>query len=683
MIDPVFTLTSLIKFLILFFLLFYLIPSKAIGFDKEKTAFLDRFFISLVHSNMAVILIVHILVLLNIYEPLTMIFACFFTFIAVMGKLKGSRKYLVSVGMRLTVYMLEMSDNIQRLKNKITELFKNIYRISVKGLQKGYCYFLADPFFNGTNISVFLLAAFIRFRHSLTHLYFGASDSYVHLAWSKYLGVNMIYKDGIYPSGFHAIISSFNRLFFMDAYTVVRFIGPVGGLIIVLSIYYVLTRSFKSKYIALLAVFLYTAYHDLPSIVWRQIAALPQEYSAMFFLPGLYFFYEYFRRNNKSYLFLAGECLCLTILIHPYSTVFLFIGYIVISVLNIHKILKTDTFIYSVATMSCAGLLGVIPLITAYITGMKFHGSLQYVMRSAELPESSANPALILEETPSMLIFLLCIALLLFAVLISFITNKKTVYSENSKMFFTFILFSVIMYLLFRAPYFGIPELMDLNRIGIFFSLIAAAVYGITLKIFDIITRKNKIADIMKATVCILTAVAVLGFTQLYIPRGERYEYDQAVNAYLKIKRNFSPLNWTIISPVEQYQQCLYYGWHYELLDLVRSMSDPEIEKIEIPTEYVFIFAEKIPLYSEEEVTLEDAGKDIPVISDNPYEHYVKAHVRRIIEAKTLFWAENLKKNNKNVTVFYEDEHLRVYQLKQDAENPVNLLKYQVGGNTF
>jgi len=66
MIDPVFTIISLVKVVAVFILLYIFIPSRVIRFSSSE-GFWDKVFISLVHSNFIIILFSST-ILLNVYN---------------------------------------------------------------------------------------------------------------------------------------------------------------------------------------------------------------------------------------------------------------------------------------------------------------------------------------------------------------------------------------------------------------------------------------------------------------------------------------------------------------------------------------------------------------------------------------------------------------------------------------
>jgi len=159
----------------------------------------------------------------------------------------------------------------------------------------------------------------------------------------------------------------------------------------------------------------------------------------------------------------------------------------------------------------------------------------------------------------------------------------------------------------------------------------------------------------------------------MYVPVGNQQEYDDAVSAYFEIKRDYPRHDWTIISPVEQYNQSLGYGWHYELWEFVRLMSDNK--SLVIPTSYVFLFVEKKPFLSKQLLDVKDAQKPFTAIYENPTMYYTEVDSRRILEAKAYVWAEKYMKSHDNMKIFIENDLMKIYVIEQDTKKKVDLLK--------
>ena len=114
-----------------------------------------------------------------------------------------------------------------------------------------------------------------------------------------------------------------------------------------------------------------------------------------------------------------------------------------------------------------------------------------------------------------------------------------------------------------------------------------------------------------------------------------------------------------------------------------------------IPTKYVFIFIEKRPIvnygvevYQDSEelrnrplVSYEAASQRIEYLEENESEYYI--FQRNVIMSKAYFWACSYETYfNKEMTVYYEDNELIVYRIKQN-EYALNNFAIDYGVNTY
>lgn len=712
MMDMTDTLVSLLKTLAAFFILYIWIPSRLIPFETEKTAKTDVFIISLIHSSLVIILIVHVLAFIKLYETISLFIACIVFTLALlfyMGYL--SRTMARVFGLKMMVEFMDMVEGKKgfwsELKPRVTKFIQNL-KIRFKNR---ILIFIRNPFQGVFLAIVFGIAVFVRFHHSILNLYLGTSDAYVHLAWTKYLGANNIYApdlaadpvnlstSGVYPYGYHAIVSAINKLFFLDPYVILRFIGPLAGVLMVFSIFYFVKKNYQNPYVVWLAVFLYCIPVDFPIGVGRQISALPQEYSAIFFLPGLHFFMDYFQNKKTASLYLSAECLALTLLIHPYATVYLSLGYLAVMAVNIKSLFKNiAVHIKTVVTMITAVAIGVSPLAIGLLLGIPWNGSFGYVQRSVKSSDEAASifsPDKLLETDSVLKLFLSSLLIIFAVILINAIirSNKKRLSLGNEdnlvngKAAMSLLLTSFIIYLLYRPSHFNLPELMDLIRTGEFLYMLVPIVFSVAI-IYPIhfLFKAGKLRKLFSILVC--TAVV---FTVLYlnlgkptdwnhvpgkmveIPKGLQFEYDEAVYNYLKIKEEFMALQWRIIAPVEQYQEVLGYGWHHNLWEFVQAIDMGE-KDYPAPSKDIFLFVEKIPLEQQEPVTEADALKPFPDIkSAQLSDYYTLPDSRRVLEAKAYYWAEAYRKKNKNISIFYDSEIFRVYRIEKEENEPLKL----------
>jgi hypothetical protein len=242
-----------------------------------------------------------------------------------------------------------------------------------------------------------------------------------------------------------------------------------------------------------------------------------------------------------------------------------------------------------------------------------------------------------------------------------------------------FIIIALFMYGMYRAEELKLPTLIPAYRIGVVLTpmIIIVIVMPLYLLASSFKAKEDTFFKTTKSVVCAILIGVILYIWPISIPKEiDAYQYDTAVKAYLQIKAHLPYLNWTIVSPAEEYQLAYTYGQHKELLEFVGEITDPSGQKLKIDTDYIFFFAEKIPLGTNIPVTEADAQKPFPAPTGNLTEqYYVNKENRRILEAKTYYWAENYMKTHSNMEIYMDTPTMRIYKLSQPVTHSENLLK--------
>ncbi len=693
MLDMHVTVFHFIKVIAGFLILYIFLPSRIISFDKHGNEWLDKIFISMTHAHFGIIIIVHLLVAVRIYETISLAIALIIFFItyynmrnrrSVADSEEEERKSALGV-------LLDLADGRLGWFGNFINSAKNFIKSIPSRIRNLIIYSVAHPFDGILIFAVFVLAFWLRFRHAFEHLYFGASDAYVHLAWTKYLGINKIYLDGVYPYGYEAVLSALHKLFFIDPAILIRFFGGIGSSFILFSIYYVLKKNLKNQFVLIFAaVFAFafgTEFPNAASNLWRQLSALPQEYATIFLLPGIHFLNVFYNTGRKKYLLLAAEILAITVFIHFYTAIFVAVGYIFVSLMHIRKVFYKKTFWQVLSYMTGGGVIGILPIIIGRLAGIDFHAmSYGYVTESAAVSNTldwTKEIFRFAEYDRTLLLLLASAAIIVLAAILRLIFSREPEYTGRIKLFLAIALLNLFIYTQIRSPEVGYPSLMEAYRASTFLGVIIVTLYAMmvgTIEFFPIHKAVRYVIKLAGAALIIIVSFSVSNMGLLF-PQGAKLEYDAAAYNYYKIKEEYPTLNWTIISPVEQYSQSMGYGWHYNLWEFVKDTQVEPKEEFEFPTDYVFIFVEKRPLNQSDpyrltdEVTLHDYNQPFPEVGDVSDRYYTNYTNRRIVEAKAYFWIEENLLGEGYFDVFYEDEHMKIYILEQDGTKPLNLAK--------
>ncbi|WP_190294780.1 hypothetical protein, partial [Paenibacillus darwinianus] len=339
-----------------FLLLFVVLPSLFIRFDEGDDTLLDRLFIPLIHSSVFVSLTVYLLASVKLLETLSMIgVSMLAALVLVRRRLTRSTGSTGGAWTSLLTAIYDLADSRAGFKRNLVQPRAGV----IKALRLRAASIVRPIKSNPIALTAILLAlagaAYVRFRHALTHYYFGASDAYVHLKWTKSVLKNTLFVDGVYAYGYQTLLAGLSRFFMLDVYNIFRFIGAIGGLLIVLSVAYAVRKFGSNLYGVFAAVFAYGTIDLLPTMVWRQLSALPMEYAMIFFLPGIAFWTLYCRHGQKNHLLLAAECLLLTVLIHPFTAISHAIAIIVIGLAHLPGLWKRKGLVSASLYLFVAG----------------------------------------------------------------------------------------------------------------------------------------------------------------------------------------------------------------------------------------------------------------------------------------------------------------------------------------
>ena len=680
------TLSMLISFLFSYLLLFVWLPSFVIRYEPDSNGIFDKLFINLTHSTLFFIVVVHVLAAIRLLETLSLIGLTILCFILVSRFY--SRSQSVSLSLNLLTALFDLSEDRNRWKLELKKMIGHFkekiflwYRMIIQT-------FKSHPLLTLGFMLVFGAAMIDRLTYSFTHLSFASSDSYVHLGWSKYLSEMTFYLDGVYPYGFESIIAVLYRVFHLDMYVTVRFMGALSALLMTCSLVYVLLKMIGKDYATILItvfVLFYSASIMVHNevILWRQLSALSMEYAAIFLMPGIAFIYLFFTNHKRIYLLLASECYAITVFIHPFVAAVLTIAYVTIGLVFFKKLWVNRTFLKVAGYMIAAGIVGITPPIIGLLCGKPFHGSsINYVKGELSVAEQIHKLDTLLRfMQKDTLIALMCLFTALYAIG-CFITGflKSTNRQPAHKPLLFAGLFVVAMVVMLLAPDLGLPSIVAVDRQPVFLTMANALLFGVISGYLAGKIRKDgwrrKIQFVVG--VCIVLLIMWFPGQKAQFPPGDQHQYDEAVRAYLDIKKSYPLLLWDIISPVDELGMIKGYGFHTELWEFVRDLDDPGMRTIRFTTPYVFLFVEKVPIdimgSDFRPIAFEDAAKPFPVATDsNLTEFYYGSHIenRRILEAKAYYWAEEYLKTHQEMKVYMETERYKIYEVYQGKDEVV------------
>lgn len=268
---------------------------------------------------------------------------------------------------------------------------------------------------------------------------------------------------------------------------------------------------------------------------------------------------------------------------------------------------------------------------------------------------------------------------------------------------------SVIFMILYAAPFLGLPEIIAGARLCLTEQVLLLSMMALPADEVLFAIGRRKMA-------CILPYLSVLGVAAIYagtnyfgVYHGYLYyeltRYNSVVNLTNRIASEYPKQRYTIISTTDETYQVIESGWHEEILDFYYKS---KLEKYYIPTEYLFFYVEKHPIqyaqyhffagprwlaqkkysqyykYSNAVISEGSAIKSSKISEDvlgepltdmgKASDAYSNLKNRTILESELYFWCQDFKARLPyEIQVYYEDEDVVCYMIKQNPEHLYNL----------
>lgn len=268
---------------------------------------------------------------------------------------------------------------------------------------------------------------------------------------------------------------------------------------------------------------------------------------------------------------------------------------------------------------------------------------------------------------------------------------------------------SVIFMILYAAPFLGLPEIIAGARLCLTEQVLLLSMMALPADEVLFAIGRRRMA-------CILPYLSVLGVAAIYagtnyfgVYHGYLYyeltRYNSVVNLTNRIASEYPKQRYTIISTTDEIYQVIESGWHEEILDFYYKS---KLEKYYIPTEYLFFYVEKNPIqyaqyhffagprwlaqkkysqyykYSNAVISEGSAIKSSKISEDvlgepltdmgKASDAYSNLKNRTILESELYFWCQDFKARLPyEIQVYYEDEDVVCYMIKQNLEHLYNL----------
>lgn len=640
--------SHLSRYMLVFFILFIFLPYLA--FTKGKSISFENILTNYIKAVCFIVLLSLLLIVTRVYELLTVLAVLIYAFLYWYRKQKKILSW-EDFGHLIMIRIYNILDGLEHPEQNFSKWLHQ-KKDSVKRIILSNFTSLTNLGYMLLFIAVFLYSAFLRFYNTITHAAPAMSDAYVVIAWLKYIDRKILFHDGIYPQGFHMYLDYLHKFSAADPLYIVNYSGPLHGVFITLSLYFVVSRWTGRKGAGILSAVIYGILGMfLPLELIRQAATNSQEFAFIFVMPALYFFFCYIWNGSNEDLFSAAMATFLIGLVHPVAFSFVGIGMGLLVFLaaisgpfkNFKRIIK----IIIIGLMSIVVMF--LPIGLGLLMGKDFYGaSAEFLVRT--------DTALALPLLNRLEYFTLAALAIIFVYQLIKLLRRK-----NTREVFAVRYLMLLGFASFWLYYYGgtfTNNVVIATRSRELWGLVMPVMLGTAwFCITDLISfLKYKVIEVL-AGLSLLLYIFVFIHPEPVTPY--KMEYDSSVEQYLRISTMLKPTEWLVVSQEEGYALVYGKGFHLMLGDFLKRYH-PYRQELEGCPQDIFVYHEKKVFWPELESEVLDEEK----------------YKRREAENQALEkWLETYANRYDNISTFYEDDNLRIVQIHQDFEREETLKK--------
>lgn len=545
----------------------------------------------------------YITVLLRLFELITFVAAVFIFIAYKYYKDRAFQKTAIKDNIGLLV--INHVDNVERIEKKILKfvtlrLHRFIYK--VKTLNTSELLML---------LAVFGYAAYLHFYDCFTSAA-PASGTYQLIEKMKYISLK--------PQGLGIVMAVMQKVQHINHLYVIRFTYPLLNLLASFGLYWFASRL-AHKTGGIIAAMLFGVLGPYLTGATLYQYEMETVYAAVFYLPVLYFFYQYACFAKKEDFFAAFFGCAVTGLLDIRVFCFLFAGLFTLlvakSLVDFRKDLLNMLVLF--ALLLTAATIAVIPLIIGVLTGTPFDFS-QYFTVVQGMPAVSNTDIAGLVSAGIILL-----SLPLYNKDISALTAKVWVILLGIVSFAGFMYGGMVTN--------GVVELLWHFTLPVVISFAC-------LSVFDALKLTFRFRHTFDLA-CLALIITVFAYFPQKPVTTQKQGNDSNIMQYLKICQTFRPTQWMIVSWQEEYSLALGYGYHMMLDEFIEKYPPDRNRLINrednktLKTEDIFIFVGKKRL---------EAVPDI-------YE-----------------WLYRYGLSHDKLTLFYHDGSLEVWRIHQEVK---------------
>ncbi|OPY58608.1 MAG: hypothetical protein A4E55_00789 [Pelotomaculum sp. PtaU1.Bin035] len=633
---------NLSRYFFSFAILFVLWPR--VIFREHSEGGLDGFMSRYVKMTCLLIIVVYLLVIIKLYELISLVTVLLLlTLSPFIFAQKGQGNNLRAVCDNIVRWFYDVVDGqihpvslLKRWSCDKIQLFKKIIFHRINGaISLGNTILF---------VSVFAYSAYLRFYDAIMHAAPAMSDAYVTLAWMKYIERRELFHDGIYPQGFHICLSVLHKIAASDPLYILKYTGPLNGVLITLGIYFFVSRLTGQKTPGIISACLYGIWGGIFTSGWeRQASTNSQEFALIFLMPAWYYTVCYFKTKSKVHYWTAAASFAVIGLVHSLVYFFLATGVVLLVLINL-----TFNFRESVKPACYIGLAGLgtgiisaLPVVFGYLMNKQFHSSsAEYLTTEIE----AAYPVITSVDKIALGGFLLFFIVWIF--------SHRTTKNLTTGIFVSLLGFSSFAMYMLLGKLTGNAVLA--TRMDLLWSLqvpvgIGAGWYAL-LKLSSLYKR----TEIYGIALCFLVTVSLVFYYKPGPLEPYKMQYDSLVEQYLRINGEYRPTEWMVVSE-EGYALVLGRGYHLLLSDFI-NWYDPGSERLVRQVDGVgeILRIPDIFIFKEKAVFRADLESMAPV-----YEQREKEYQMLDI------WIERYKTAHNNMSIYYEDPDVQVFRIHQ------------------
>ena len=635
---------SLTKIWLAFIGLFIILPMGLFSQSRVENP-LDRFYANLVRMVFLTQVMVYALAATRLYEviSLTVLYLAVgvWRFRAV-----RTREDFRSLFLRMGSYVFRLVEGSANLPSPISIL--NSMRRKAGSMTREKTV-LMDAI---ALLGVVGFAAYLRYWDPLTNAAPAMSDSYVTLAWMKYVGRRQLFHDGLYPQGFHIILSVLQKFSAVEGLLVLKYVGPMASTLTTLSCYYLVSRVTDSPLAGVVSAFVYGCLPSLmPYEFERQAATNSQEFAMAFLLPAVWYTVRYLAGDSEYDLAVAFSAVSVIGLTHPMVAFFVAVGVAcAVSGTLLARCVKVKTLLRLAGAGFVSVVVSALPLAAGTLFGIPFHGS------SAEFMTAGGTgwcPPI--RPADRILLCACAVAALLGTLRAGTNTDRAGL--------FTVPVLAGLSLIVYQAPRFGITSLALSARAPEFYALTLSLCAGLAASLItprgpapcfgsSLTNRPRSPIIEWGVRICVVCLMVVGLYRHPQHPaKPYKMQTNQSAEQYLRILMTETPTDWLVVSDIEGYSLVLGKGWHLMTGDFVSGV-DPRCDELRfagdgrlvtLDVRRIYIFHERIPYRP-------------------PIEAALPQYLRKVEDQKLLGeWIARYESYHGPLQVYYRDEELTIY----------------------